>query len=164
LRSSLRRLAVVGGTVAATLIPLAAAPAPAHAAGNSVVVEITEADGAAGTGLTFSVFGSVDVTCTGTIWAGVWFTGRNGPEGWTNRLAPADHGYPMAGAPRYGVVARFRQPGGTQSGQFFYIGTHNRFGVLPPAGLTTATLDLFINDDVPGNGNGAFSCTVQDLS
>jgi hypothetical protein len=32
----------------------------------------------------------VDVSATGTIWSGVWFTGRNGPEGWTTWNASND--------------------------------------------------------------------------
>ncbi|MGN9908630.1 hypothetical protein ACTMTJ_13895 [Phytohabitans sp. LJ34] len=32
----------------------------------------------------------VDVSATGTVWSGVWATGRNGPEGWSSWSASGD--------------------------------------------------------------------------
>lgn len=89
---------------------------------------------------------SVVVTAEGDIWAGVWLTRANGPEGWTDDPAPT--GYPVPGAPKYCLIARV---GG---GSWFEVGSaHTLTAREIGAG---GRLVFGINDDVPGNGgNGS---------
>ena len=92
---------------------------------------------------------------TGAIWAGVWFTGTNGPEGWTNRIE-TNPSSPMSSRPQahpFALLGRF----GTEP--YFYVGT----GLPRRAfrGTAPATLFLRINDNAPANGSGAFRCRVQ---
>jgi len=81
------------------------------------------------------------------IWAGIWFTGWNGPEGWVGTSAPSY--YPLPGAPKYSLIARFGD------GPYEYLGssdrsfTNNRPGYL-------LRVRFRVNDDKPGNGDGAF--------
>jgi hypothetical protein len=81
------------------------------------------------------------------IWAGVWFTGTNGPDGW--RGTSASGSYPLPGAPRYGLIARL----GNNAYEFVGSGarsfTNNKPGYLQ-------RVRFRVNDDAPGNGNGAF--------
>jgi hypothetical protein len=92
---------------------------------------------------------SVTVTPGGRIWAGVWFTGDNGPEGWT-AAAPAD--YPLPGARQYSLIGRV-------SGQTWsYIGpnTVTFYNNSPYPQYLYAR----VNDNVAGNGSGAFNLTT----
>jgi hypothetical protein len=100
------------------------------------------------TGVDIPTNSRVVISCSGKIWAGVLFTFENGPQGWTNYAAGND--YPLPGSPRYGMLAKL-------GGSYQYIG----------AGKTLEFRDgqsrlfLRINDDVPKNGYGAFSCTFS---
>jgi hypothetical protein len=91
---------------------------------------------------------SVTVAPGGRIWAGVWFTGENGPEGW-NSTAPS--GYPLPGARTYSLIGRV-------SGQSWqYVGASARtFSNNTPY---NQSLYARVNDNQPGNGSGAFSVT-----
>ena len=85
-----------------------------------------------------------------TIWAGVWFTGTNGPAGW-NTIARAGYGYPLPGAREYSLIAN-------KNSGWFYIGAStatitNTLGDPQPLRLRT-------NDNTPGNGSGAFEVNV----
>lgn len=84
----------------------------------------------------------------GSIWAGVWLTGTNGPEGWHN--IDDDPKFPLPGTHPYCLLGKL------DSG-YFYIGQSYRVDKTPDQGM----LLLRINDDVPGNGSGAFQCLVQ---
>lgn len=85
---------------------------------------------------------------TGNIWAGVWLTGENGPQGWNN-IDP-DRKFPLPGSHPYCLLGRL-------DGRYFYVGR----------GLSTfyrgrgSRLSLRTNDDRPGNGSGAFQCKIQ---
>jgi hypothetical protein len=85
---------------------------------------------------------------SGQIWAGVWFTGNNGPDGWTN--VDNDPKFPLPGSHPYCLLGRL------DNGPFFVGSTHR----IDSAG-DQGELFLEINDDVHGNGNGAFTCLVQ---
>jgi hypothetical protein len=84
---------------------------------------------------------------TAQIWAGVWFTGGNGPAGWTDSTAGYD--YPLPGWPPYSLIGRIG------NGPWQYIGnrpltfTNVKYGYLQKVVLRT-------NDNYPGNGSGAF--------
>ena len=84
----------------------------------------------------------------GQIWAGVWFTGTNGPRGWNNR--DLDPKFPLPGAHPFMLL-------GLLDTGYFEIGDYRRLDQTPDQG----TLYLRINDDQPGNGSGAFQCVVQ---
>jgi hypothetical protein len=83
----------------------------------------------------------------GSIWAGVWFTGNNGPRGWNN--IDNDPKFPLPGAHPYMLL-------GLLDTGYFEIGSYRRLDQQPNSGM----LRLQINDDVPGNGSGAFQCQV----
>jgi hypothetical protein len=83
------------------------------------------------------------------IWAGVLLTGKNGPEGWLNYLAPSS--FPLPGAPSYGLLANvgngWRHLGASRAT------LQNRTG-------SPRTLRFRVNDNVPGNGSGHFAAEV----
>lgn len=91
---------------------------------------------------------TVIFSASGTIWAGVWFTGRNGPRGWPN--TSDDSKFPAPGAHPYSLLGKL------DSG-WFEIGDNFRLDYA----ATGAELTLSINDDVHGNGNGSFECFIQ---
>ena len=92
----------------------------------------------------------------GSIWAGVWGTGTNGPEGWIDRIE-RNPSFPMNSRPQahpFALIGRF----GTEA--YFYIGNK---GVSRRAYARTTPLPLMlrINDNSPSNGSGAFRCLVR---
>jgi len=92
---------------------------------------------------------SVTVTPGGRVWAGVWFTEDNGPEGW-NAAAPDN--YPLPGARQYSLIGRV---GGQP---WSYIGPYTRtfYNNSPYPQYLYAR----VNDNAPGNGSGAFNLTA----
>jgi hypothetical protein len=84
----------------------------------------------------------------GLIWAGVWFTGNNGPRGWYWR--DGDPKFPLPGAHPYQLLGKL------DTG-YFEVGSYVRLDQTPNSGH----LFLRINDDTPGNGNGAFQSQVM---
>jgi hypothetical protein len=95
------------------------------------------------------------LTGSGTIWAGVWLTGLNGPDGWTDRVEsnPASPYVNRPDAHPFCLVGRF----GT--GPWFYVGSK-----LPRQAYTANVaqeLILRTNDNSPGNGAGSFQCRIQ---
>lgn len=85
------------------------------------------------------------------IWAGVWFTGENGPEGWSNTSAPWY--YPLPGAREYSLIGRFG------SGSYQYIGQRQMtYRNTTPGYVQRARFR--VNDNNPGNGNGAFEVHI----
>ena len=106
---------------------------------------------------TFGVDSGVDVgpgqwlglTGSGEIWAGVLFTGNNGPQGWNS--IDNNPNLPLPGSRPFSLLGRLNN-------QNFYIGNSNSTSqnFSAPQRLTLRT-----NDDVPGNGNGAFMCQVE---
>jgi hypothetical protein len=84
----------------------------------------------------------------GQIWAGVWLTGLNGPDRWTN--IDNDLKFPLPGTHPYCLL------GVLDNGPFF-VGSYHRINQADDQG----ELFLEINDDVHGNGSGAFTCIVQ---
>lgn len=106
------------------------------------------------TGITLQPGDDFELQGTGVIWAGVWFTGTNGPEGWTDRLE-TNPSSPMHSGPQahpFALIGRF----GTEP--YFFIGT----GLLRRVYGRSAASKLFlrINDNAPANGSGAFRCRV----
>lgn len=94
----------------------------------------------------------IDTDPNARIWSGVWFTGWNGPAGWSNydcsRKFPLNS---IGGCSRpYSLI-------GNLNGRYFYVGQHKEF--THQAG--DSRLYLSINDDVVGNGSGAFRVTIK---
>jgi hypothetical protein len=95
------------------------------------------------------------LTGTGSIWAGVWFTGLNGPEGWTDRIETNPNS-PLNNTPD---ARPFSLIGRLEGEQYFYVGRQlrrRRFGRS-----SQRRLFLRINDNNPANGSGAFQCLVE---
>jgi hypothetical protein len=89
-----------------------------------------------------------------TIWAGVWATGRNGPAGWSN--VDQNPKFPLHDGPDahpFALIGRYEGLG------YFYIGTGQDRAPYP--GGAVRRLFLRVHDDMPANGNGAFTCRVQ---
>jgi hypothetical protein len=111
-------------------------------------VQVNESDGDVNTHLQVKHGDTLIFHADGQIWAGVWFTGNNGPRGWPNLdnntkfKLPGSHPYCLLGKLDNG---------------YFYVGDTTRIDNAMDQG----SLFLRINDDLPGNGNGAFSCLVQ---
>lgn len=103
------------------------------------------------TGVTLQPNQYVRVTAAGTIWAGVWLTGRNGPNGWEDW--EGGRKFPLPQAHPYCLIGRFGDA------PFFFVGSDS--GRMRFTGTAPMNLCLGINDDAPGNGDGAFACTVE---
>ena len=86
------------------------------------------------------------------IWAGVWFTGTNGPEGWTSTSAPSY--YPAPGVPEYSLIARLG------NGPYGYVGAATQKFTNDTPGYQLR-VRLKVNDNTPGNGSGAFRVFVR---
>jgi hypothetical protein len=86
------------------------------------------------------------------IWAGVWFTGENGPEGWSNTSAPWY--YPLPGAREYSLIGRLG------NGAYQYIGQREMTYTNTSPGLIQRAR-FRVNDNTPGNGSGAFQVFVR---
>lgn len=91
----------------------------------------------------------MSITGTGTINAGVFLGGDNGPEGWNS--IETNPQFPLPGTRPFSLL-------GSLDSQLFYIGkgtaTTDRF-------LSPKRLFLRTNDNVPGNGSGAFNAFIQ---
>jgi hypothetical protein len=93
------------------------------------------------------------ISAAGSIWAGVWFTGRNGPEGW----AWAGGGkFPSPSSRPYSLVGKL-------DGEYVYVGRAFERYILNKSapGPSEGVLELQTNDDAPCNGDGAFVVTVR---
>jgi hypothetical protein len=86
------------------------------------------------------------------IWSGVWFTGWNGPVGWSN--CSYERKFPLNS---FGGCSRPYSLIGNLNGRYFYVGQYKEF--IHQEG--ESKLYLSINDDVVGNGSGAFKVTVK---
>ena len=91
----------------------------------------------------------MSITGTGMINAGVFLGGDNGPEGWNS--IETNPTFPLPGTRPFSLL-------GSLDSQLFYIGkgtaTTERF-------LSPKRLFLRTNDNVPGNGSGAFNAFIQ---
>lgn len=81
------------------------------------------------------------------IWAGIWFTGTNGPDGWSGTSASS--AYPLPGAPEYSLIARIG------NNPYEYVGSAQRSFTNNRPGYRQR-VRFRVNDNTPGNGSGAF--------
>ena len=75
------------------------------------------------------------------IWAGVWLSGNNGPAGWASL---GNSQTPMPSARAFSLLARV-------GSEFYPVGNGTTF-----TAQASGCVELWINDDVIGNGNGYF--------
>jgi len=111
-------------------------------------VQVNERDADVDTHMRVNQGDTLIFHASGQIWAGVWFTGNNGPQGWNN--IDNDPKFPLPGSHPFGLLGKL------DTG-YFYIGAYARIDQAMDQG----ELFLRINDDVPGNGTGAFTCLIQ---
>ncbi|MCC7541018.1 MAG: thiol-activated cytolysin family protein [Deltaproteobacteria bacterium] len=101
------------------------------------------------TGVELRAGDRLQLQADGEIWAGVWLTGCNGPEGWST-TAPSGAGWPLPGARRHSLLVRVGR------GPWHYVG---RTATFDSRTLGTGLIQLGTNDDVPGNGNDCDSAS-----
>jgi len=106
------------------------------------------------TGITVTAGDTVDVRGTGEIWAGVWFTGRNGPSGW-GELAPHQPGWPVPNEYKFSLICGFD---GDSWESWKFAGAHNSFA---NSHSTPRQLFVGINDNDLSSGDGAFEVRVD---
>ena len=95
----------------------------------------------------------IDISASGSVWAGVWFTGENGPRGWGGSAGAE---FPLSGNPPFSLLGMTAEDG------YFYIGDGLRRTYLNETlGPGETRLFLRINDNRPGNGSGAFNVRIQ---
>lgn len=117
---------------------------------------VTEAEGVNDTGILFEQGDDVHITATGEIWAGVWLTGTNGPNGWEGT---DDHPkFPLSGSHPYCLLHKV-VPEGENEGDVPWTFTGDGTGFTCDDS-EPGRLVLAINDDVYANGSGQFDCTV----
>jgi hypothetical protein len=115
---------------------------------NEQNVEVREADYDVDTGLELQYRDRFTIAANGAIWAGVWLTGQNGPRGWNN--IDLDPKFPLQASHPFALIGRL-------DGKYTYIGD----GVDRFYFGRGSRLSLRTNDDLPGNGSGAFHALVQ---
>ena len=94
------------------------------------------------------------LTGTGSIWAGVWFTGLNGSEGWDRiETDPNSLLHNTPDARPFSLIGRLEDEG------YFYIGSG--FGRRTFNRNSARRLFLRINDNQPANGSGSFQCLIE---
>lgn len=88
------------------------------------------------------------VNADGKIWAGNWFTGENGPRGWNNK--DGNPKFPLPGSHPYCLLVKLDE-------KYRYVGDGVGFNYEGEG----CTLIFKINDDVHGNGTGAFRVKLK---
>jgi hypothetical protein len=129
-----------------------------------VTVAVTEADLIVDTFVDLHTEDEYVIDASGSIWAGVWGTGDNGPNGWAT--IDNDLKFPLHGPPDGHPFALIGRLGG---GGYFFVGT--RFPRTAPERMLNlepgmVRLLLRTNDDSPGNGSRRekdklFTCRVR---
>jgi hypothetical protein len=112
-------------------------------------ITVKESDFDVDTGCDVQPGDRVSFAAWGSIWAGVWLTGENGPGGWGT--TPNDQAYPKFNANSFSLLAK--------TDEYFYVGEAAEY--VHHSTKPTRRLYLRINDNVPGNGSGEFVCSVE---
>lgn len=132
-------------------------PAPPFTHIDNQTVSVPEASALVNPGITIQIGDAVTLVPGGSIWAGVWATGTNGPGGWNK----TEHStaFPLPGSNPFCLLYKI-VPGGTAFSQVPWrrLGTSLSFAATAPS--VTGALFFRTNDNVPGNGSGAFTCEV----
>jgi hypothetical protein len=135
--------------------PAPPAPAPPTVKIDSHTINVPESSALVDTGIDVKTLDAVTITASGSIWAGVFATGSNGPEGWGN--LDNDPKFPLPGSNPYCLLYAIAPPGQDLSGRWRKLGSGSSFAVV---GSLSGRIFFRTNDDSPGNGNGAFVCSV----
>jgi hypothetical protein len=117
-------------------------------------IGVAEADHEVDTGIDLQPGDEVAFDAWDTIWSGVWLTERNGPAGWSN--VDHDPKFPLHQGPDahpYALIGRY------DGLDWFRVGDGR--AREPYSGGNRRRVFLRTNDDMPGNGNGAFICRVS---
>lgn len=148
---------VCAATVGATaLLVGAAGPATASTVSRAAAPSLVKSDVVAVCESHYDVDALTDlrpgdrlvVQASGTIWAGWWFIGRNGPQGlW---FPGGSWDYPAPNEPAAGLLLR-------AGGGYRFVGAGTSIVSTEPA----ARLYFRINENVSGNGNGCFAVSYQ---
>jgi hypothetical protein len=109
--------------------------------------------GPVATGVWVNEGDEVTFTAIGSIWAGWWFLGPNGPDGLEGQPKPS---YPI---PAGEGVRGSMLIGGYNNTHWFPIGSGTRF--IVPSSEDHTELWLRLNDDNMTNGNGEFQVTLS---
>jgi hypothetical protein len=124
---------------------------------DTFTVSVPESSALVDAGITIQLGDAGSMNASGSIWAGVWLTGENGPNGW-NYIENGSK-FPRPGTNPFCLLYKIVPPGKTQAqARWEKLGTSLAFAAV--SANLTGTLLFRTNDDVPGNGSGAFSCTV----
>lgn len=116
---------------------------------NQVTVSMPESQAGVNSGIDVGPDLWLGFTASGEISSGWPFTGNNGPQGWNSR--ESDYWFPLASARPFSLL-------GILNDQNFYIGSSNS---TSDQFTFTQRLRLKINDDIHGDGSGAFSCQIE---
>ena len=152
LSASVLSVAVLGG---AALAGAGTAQAATWTPIESRDVKVPESSAGVPVYMTFESGDEARITCTGKVWGGVWFTGDNGPDGWADA---APWTFPMPGSQggrSFAAITRFKATTSTHTTAWRHAGTSS-YHDAP----YQSRMELRVNDNLPGNGNGAFTCTV----
>ena len=151
-----RRISTLLLALGAPLLFAIATPSSANAATTTVVdkwINVREADALVDANVEVQNGDEVDISASGSIWAGVWLTGGNGPDGWVGWSANNDS--PLPG------VAPFSLLGHTSVDGYFFAGRYRRWTYQNSTlGSGRTRLKFEINDNWHGNGNGSFQVHI----
>jgi hypothetical protein len=139
------------GTVSTRTVVLWPAKAKLPDVWRSVPEDSADVD----TGVVLEPGDELALSAGGSVWSGVWLTGLNGPEGWTDRIE-TNPAFPLNNVPD---ARPFSLVGRIGSGGYFYVGTG--LGRRTVSNSTPERLYLRVNDNVPANGSGAFQCLIE---
>jgi hypothetical protein len=98
--------------------------------------------GPVNTGIPVAGGDEVTISASGQLWAGVWATGANGPEGWSDK---AKGNFPLEGAAVFSLIAGYDNQG------WFAVG-RGTTKVREPKEAYAQGLTLALNDNNPYNG------------
>jgi len=83
-------------------------------------------------------------------------SGDNGPDGWAD-AAPSSFPMPgWQGGRSFAAITRFKATTSTHTTAWRHAGTSS-YHDAP----FQSRMELRVNDNLPGNGNGSFTCTVE---
>ena len=120
-------------------------------------ISVPEASALVDPGIVIRLGDKVVINASGTIWAGVWLTGRNGPEGWSG--ISTNPKFPARGTNPYCLLYKVVPSGADAAASpWRKLGATLSFTAMTTT--TTGTILFRTNDDTPGNGNGGFSCDI----
>ncbi|MFL5963996.1 MAG: lamin tail domain-containing protein [Gaiellaceae bacterium] len=122
-----------------------------------VTVDVPESSSGVDTGVDVAEGEYLQIDANGSIWAGVWLTGENGPEGWS--WIDHDPKFPLHSGPfarPFALIGHFESSGTSDP---FYVG--KTYGPQKQGPPFTGRLFLRTNDDTPGNGSGAFQAAIR---